>query len=209
MGKAKAGRGSDWEKGFLFLGNHPALDFVNTKPVQDGEAVELLPDFSAVLRWFQAAGLLHPGEARVLQQKWGDSIRARRSVQELQELREKLRAEILVWEAGGPVHHSMIADLNRLMAGHPMKTRVKAGGGTFTTELYFEPNEPADLVAPLAYWAARLLAEVDHTRVRKCDQCVLHFVDISKKGTRRWCSMQMCGNRQKVAAYAARQRQQR
>jgi predicted RNA-binding Zn ribbon-like protein len=43
-------------------------------------------------------------------------------------------------------------------------------------------------------------------RVRKCDQCVLHFYDISKKGTRRWCSTQLCGNRQKVAAYAARRR---
>jgi predicted RNA-binding Zn ribbon-like protein len=47
---------------------------------------------------------------------------------------------------------------------------------------------------------------VDRNRVRKCDQCVLHFHDISKKGTRRWCSMQLCGNRLKVAAYAARQR---
>src|SRR5438309_9482099 len=36
------------------------------------------------------------------------------------------------------------------------------------------------------------------------DQSSLHFHDISKKGTRRWCSMQLCGNRLKVAACAAR-----
>jgi predicted RNA-binding Zn ribbon-like protein len=35
---------------------------------------------------------------------------------------------------------------------------------------------------------------------------VLHFQDTSKKGTRRWCSMRLCGNRHKVAAYADRQR---
>jgi predicted RNA-binding Zn ribbon-like protein len=62
------------------------------------------------------------------------------------------------------------------------------------------------LVSPLAYSAAELFANTDRKRVRKCDQCVLPFHDTSKKGTRRYCSMQMCGNRQKVAAYAARQR---
>jgi predicted RNA-binding Zn ribbon-like protein len=51
-----------------------------------------------------------------------------------------------------------------------------------------------------------LFANIDRRRVRKCDQCVLHFHDTSKKGTRRWCSMQLCGNRLKVASYAARRR---
>ncbi|PYU38741.1 MAG: hypothetical protein DMG54_29400 [Acidobacteria bacterium] len=63
------------------------------------------------------------------------------------------------------------------------------------------------MFAPLAHSAATLFATVDHKRVRKCAQCVLHFYDTSKKGTRRWCSMQLCGNRLKVAAYAARRRQ--
>ena len=51
-----------------------------------------------------------------------------------------------------------------------------------------------------------LFAHVDRNRVRKCGQCVLHFYDTSKKGTRRWCSMQLCGNRLKVVAYPARRR---
>ena len=76
-------------------------------------------------------------------------------------------------------------------------------------ELYFEPRQPEDLLTPLAHSAATLFAHVDRSRVRKCDQCVLYFHDTSKKGTRRWCSMQLCGNRRKVAAYAARQRRRR
>ncbi len=66
--------------------------------------------------------------------------------------------------------------------------------------------EPEDLFAPLAHSAAKLLAEADRNRVRKCGQCILRFYDTSKKGTRRWCSMQLCGNRLKVAAYARRRR---
>ncbi|PYX60939.1 MAG: hypothetical protein DMG76_00995, partial [Acidobacteria bacterium] len=50
---------SDRKDGFLFVGNQLALDFLNTRPVQNGEPSELLPDFSALLRWFQAADLLN------------------------------------------------------------------------------------------------------------------------------------------------------
>ena len=154
----------------------------------------------------QAARLLGSCEAANLQQQWGRSVRARRALEAMRALRERLRKEILAWEGGGAVHHSTVDELNRLMAGHPMRTRLKANGKEPSTELYFEPHNPEDLFAPLGHSAAMLFASVDRNRVRKCDRCVLHFHDTSKKGTRRWCSMQLCGNRLKVAAYAARQR---
>jgi predicted RNA-binding Zn ribbon-like protein len=201
-------RNSDWRDGFLFVGNQLALDFLNTRPVQNGEPMELLPDFSALLRWFQAAELLSAHDVANLKQKWGKSARAQRSVEAVRELREKLRKEILAWEGGAAVHHSTVDELNRLMADHPMRTKLNSSGSASATELWFEPRQPEDLFAPLAHSTATLFANVDRSRVRKCDQCVLHFHDTSKKGTRRWCSMQLCGNRLKVAAYAARQRKQ-
>jgi predicted RNA-binding Zn ribbon-like protein len=199
-------RKSDWKDGFLFLGNQLALDFLNTCPVQNGEAVELLPDFDALLRWFQAADLVSSHEAASLRQQEESSALAQHVVEAMRELRERLRKEILSWERGGTVHHAATGELNRLMAEHPMLTRLKASGSTSTTELWFDPHRPEDLFAPVAHSAAMLFADVDRNRVRKCGQCVLHFYDTSKKGTRRWCSMQLCGNRLKVAAYAARQR---
>jgi predicted RNA-binding Zn ribbon-like protein len=201
-------RNSDWRDGFLFVGNQLALDFLNTRPVQNGEPMELLPDFSALLRWFQAAELLSAHDVANLKQKWGKSARAQRSVEAVRELREKLRKEILAWEGGAAVHHSTVDELNRLMADHPMRTKLNSSGSASATERWFEPRQPEDLFAPLAHSTATLFANVDRSRVRKCEQCVLHFHDTSKKGTRRWCSMQLCGNRLKVAAYAARQRKQ-
>ena len=197
---------SDWRDGFLFLGNQLALDFLNTLPIQNGEPVELLPDISALLRWFQAADLVSARDVANLQHKWGKSAQAQRAVEAVRELREKLRKEVLAWERDGTVHQTAIEQLNRLMADHPMRTRLKTRGSASSMELWFEPRQPEDLLAPLAHSAATLFANVDRSRVRKCDQCVLHFHDTSKKGTRRWCSMQLCGNRLKVAAYAARQR---
>jgi predicted RNA-binding Zn ribbon-like protein len=207
MDPAETIRTSDWKDGFLFVGNQLALDFVNTRPVQNGEPMELLPDYPALLRWFQAASLLTSREVANLQQQWGQSVRARHVLEATRVLRERLRKEILSWEGGSAVHHSTVDKLNRLMAEHPMRTRLKEKGHSPSTELWFEPHQPEDLFAPLAHSAAMLFANVDRNRVRKCYQCVLHFHDTSKKGTRRWCSMQLCGNRLKVAAYAARQRQ--
>ncbi|MGG7306618.1 CGNR zinc finger domain-containing protein [Curtobacterium sp. AB451] len=49
-------------------------------------------------------------------------------------------------------------------------------------------------------------ADGQPTRLSRCsaDDCALVFYDSSRGGTRRWCSMQRCGNRAKVRAHRAR-----
>src|SRR5215470_12501013 len=96
------GAGADgWKDGFLFLGNQLALDFLNTCPIQNGEAVELLVDFDALLRWFRAANLLSSREVASLRQQWRGSDRAQRVVNAMRELRERLRRVVLVKEHSG------------------------------------------------------------------------------------------------------------
>jgi predicted RNA-binding Zn ribbon-like protein len=121
-------------------------------------------------------------------------------------LREKLRKEILKYEAGGDIQKATVEEINKLMASHPMRTRLIVTEEGFRNEAYCDPREPEDLLGPVAYSIAALLADLDRAKIRKCGNCVLHFYDTSKKGTRRWCSMQICGNRAKVATYAARHR---
>ncbi|WP_406117337.1 CGNR zinc finger domain-containing protein [Streptomyces virginiae] len=43
-------------------------------------------------------------------------------------------------------------------------------------------------------------------RIRKCANppCPLHFLDTSRKGQRRWCSMAVCGNRAKARRHRTR-----
>src|SRR5260221_12560164 len=135
----------DWKDGFLFVGNQLALDFVNTRPVQNGEPLELLPDFKALVRWFQAAGLLTAREAAILQEHWGESDRARRTLEAAWDLRERLRKEVLSWELGAAVHRSTVEELNRLMVDHPMRTRLRAARNALATELWFDPRQPEDL----------------------------------------------------------------
>ena len=167
MGKV-AGR-TDWKDGFLFVGNEPVLDFVNTRPVQDGKPMELLKDFGAGLRWFQAAELLRPGEVTSLERQWESTARAQRTTEALRELREDLRNEILSWEHGGAIHGSTIDHLNSLLADHPMRTKLKANGSAPLAELWFEVREPEDLFAPLAHGAASFVHDGrSQTRPQMC-----------------------------------------
>jgi predicted RNA-binding Zn ribbon-like protein len=206
MGQGNTKQNVDWKEGFLFLGNQLTLDLLNTRPAPAGEHVELLSDFSALLQWFQAAELVSPSQAAYLQRHWGKSARAQKTLTAIRELRESLRREILCWERGGAIHPSAMRELNLLMARHPMRSKLKMRASRLVSEMWFEARQPEDLLAPLAHSAATLFANVGCSRVRKCAHCVAHFHDTSKKGTRRWCSMRLCGNRLKVAAYAARKR---
>jgi predicted RNA-binding Zn ribbon-like protein len=205
----RAANRSDWKDGFLFLGNELVLDFLNTRPIQDRKPMELLSDFGAVLRWFQAADLLDSEQVAHFERQWKGTTEAQKATEVMKDLRERWREEILAWEGGRAIRSQTLDELNRVMGMHPMLTRLTKSRTAYSTKLWFEVREPADLLAPLAHSAAALFATGDRKRVRKCANCLLHFHDTSKKGTRRWCSMQLCGNRFKVAAYAVRRRRQR
>lgn len=62
------------------------------------------------------------------------------------------------------------------------------------------------LLATVARDAVDLLTGSFSHRIRTCaaDNCALVFVDTSRPGRRRWCSMERCGNRHKVRTLRAR-----
>ena len=197
---------SDWRNGFLFLGNHLALDFVNTRPAPKGEPVELLTDFPTLLKWFQTAEAIESADAARLSRLDRDSEKVHALATALA-FREKLRRAVLSLEHNNQVPPDIVKEVNRLMASHPVLHRLENDGqGPWSIKQWFRPERPGDLLASLAYAAAQLFTEIDFKRIRQCANCVLHFRDTSKKANRRWCSMRLCGNRFKVAAYAAKHR---
>jgi predicted RNA-binding Zn ribbon-like protein len=196
---------NDWRDGFLFVGNHLLLDFINTRPIMDGEPVELLPDGSALARWLAAAGLVDKRESARLMRCWSTPEFAA-GVQELQEFRERVRETVLKMEQGEHVSPGVLKNLNGLLVNYPDLEQVSPVEAGFERRRHFAPEIPEDAFAPLADGFADLLTTTPVSRIRKCSSCVLHFYDTSKKGTRVWCSMNLCGNRAKVAAYADRQR---
>src|SRR5438874_12444657 len=90
---------NDWHDGFLFVGNHLALDFLNTRPVIDGQPVELLPDCGALARWLAAARLIAKPRSARLKRQWSDS-EFTATLEELWKMRESLRTAVFQVEAG-------------------------------------------------------------------------------------------------------------
>jgi predicted RNA-binding Zn ribbon-like protein len=195
---------AEWVDGFLFVGNQLALDFLNTKPVIGETPTELLVDVAALERWLIAAGVLERARAPA----WRKSTNAEAFLKKLLAFREKLRAEVVRLERGSSISDAFLAELNRLLRDHPCRMAIRGHARKLTLGIAFEPRDPEDAWAPIVASAADLLSGVTADRVRKCESedCVLHFYDTSKKGSRRWCSMNICGNKVKVAAYRKRNR---
>ena len=196
----------EWIDEFLFVGNHLALDFLNTRLVLADGPKELLPDVDALVRWLVASGLLTRPKGKALAKKWKDSPEAAVLLRELLKFRERLRAVVVRQEAGFSVSNAFIAELNSLLKQHPGVIALQREGEKLGLETAFELEKPDDVWAPIAIAVAELLSDVSPARLRKCEACIVHFLDTSKKGSRRWCSMNICGNRIKVAAYQRRKR---
>ena len=198
----------EWVDDFLFVGNQLALDFLNTKPILEGEARELLPNAAALERWLIASGIVTTKKDRASVQGWRDSRQGEVFTQKLIAFRERLRLAVLRLEAGLMPGDTFLAEVNVLLMEYPQRASVSKQGSKVLLNVFFEPRKPEDVWAPIVGATAELLSEVEPSRIRKCESesCIVHFYDTSKKGSRRWCSMNICGNKLKVAAYQRRRR---
>lgn len=200
----------EWRDGHLFVGNQLALDFLNTDLIADGEVVELLPDPKSLAQWAFSAGLIEEREKERLGRAWGRDPLTKRTTKTVKRYRDRLRAAVLSFEQGLGVPAEFLEELNALLRSRPVfRTVTRDGSGSYVQATPFVFQRPDDLLGPLAEATMMLFTAVPSERIRKCEGCPVHFLDISKKGSRRWCSMHLCGNKYKVAAYQQRKRASR
>ena len=196
----------EWIDGFLFVANRPILDLLNTKPVLADGSTELLPDVRALERWLIASGMVTSAKAKATLRSWRNSAEADAFLEQLIAFRERLREAVLRMEHGSAPSDAFLAEVNALLRQHPFSVLLHKREGKVVWETTFELLRPVDLWAPIIDATADILVETERSRLRKCESCVVHFFDTSKKGSRRWCSMNICGNKLKVAAYQKRKR---
>jgi predicted RNA-binding Zn ribbon-like protein len=196
----------EWVDGFLFVANNTVLDLLNTRPVLAQGPTELLPDAQALERWLSASGLVGPAKAKSLMRSRRHSTQAALFLKELIAFRERLRDAVLRLEAGSVPSNEFLAEINRGLVRHPPPTALRKREGHIFREPFFDPQQPSDLWAPILDGTAALLSQPEVHRIRQCEACVVHFFDTSKKNSRRWCSMNICGNKLKVAAYQRKKR---
>jgi predicted RNA-binding Zn ribbon-like protein len=212
---------------FLWLGNHLALDFLNTQPVLRGQPVELLSDADSLIAWGKQAGLLNRPSAARASLRFRNRREAAAWLARAHRLRAALRAIV-----DGPGRHAPPGRQPSGRSAPPRRPALRPADLAVlneclrlpgpTLELARTPkglvrrarvsDDPAAFVLrAVAEAAANLLCDADPALVRRCGnpECVLFFYDESRNHRRRWCSMELCGNRLKVAAHYLRHRAQK
>ncbi|WP_309570113.1 CGNR zinc finger domain-containing protein [Deinococcus sp.] len=183
---------------FLFLGGDISLDLVNTRlhRQQPGGADDLLLTSDDARAWLQAAGLASAEDLAALD---GDSLLygARRLRSALEGLYRPLAIDGV--SQPGPC----LATLNAVLAQARERSELALTPGGYALMRRTEFLGPPDPNVQVAQAAAALLHRLKPHRLRKCENpdCDLLFYDESRNGTRRWCSMQGCGNADKQARY--------
>jgi predicted RNA-binding Zn ribbon-like protein len=151
--------------------------------------LERLAEPSDLERWAKEAGL---------------SSRVRASAQDLldaRRLREVIYEAADAMRGGGHPTSNQRALLNSWAARPALAPQIGADG----TLRWHDSESTHEVLATVAQDAVTAL--VDHRgRLRVCanPECRGLFVDLSRPGTRRWCSMATCGNQAKKATYRAR-----
>jgi predicted RNA-binding Zn ribbon-like protein len=175
-------------------GGAPALNFVDTVDPRIGDDIEdFLPAPASLAAWAEYAGVAR--DVRVT------AAGFRRAI----DLREALyRVFLAVARAERPA----AGDLALVHDEHVQafaSARLVADGDAFRYDVPATAGVDA-ILWPLLESAREVLA-TPH-RVKECpgEDCGWVFLDTSRNGTRRWCSMGSCGSREKMRRYRARVR---
>lgn len=192
----------------LFLGGHPATDFLNTRCSPQGQTIEWIGDGRSFVDWLMAAGLLDGAGATRLQRRFG--LKALDvAAEEARRVREWARGWISRWrEAPGADYGRELAFLNGLLARGSSHREVADAEGGFQLIARNRLDSADELIALVAEQIASLITSEEPALVKQCADpaCTLSFVDRTKSHRRLFCSAAACGNRAKVAAFRERQR---
>jgi predicted RNA-binding Zn ribbon-like protein len=192
----------------VLVGEHLALDFLNSIAKPADVPVDWLQSGRHLIDWLDQAGVFAT-KALAEFQRVHSTRTLDKAADDARDFREWLRAEVRGWLGESAVQMTAreLRPLNDLLAQGKSYQQVDAGPPPSMTTVR-PTNDASQLLQPLAEAAADLLCHQDFTLVRACEGkgCTLIFLDKTKSHQRRWCSMALCGNRAKVAAFRDRQR---
>jgi predicted RNA-binding Zn ribbon-like protein len=164
-------------------------DFVNTRDIEEDRDDLVKPDD---LKEFLKERDLIPARATLSP---ADLERAR-------DVREAIRA-LLAANTGDPLDTVALRKLNRAAEASPMTVRFDEEGSTLLPRQSGIDGALGRIIGTVF----RSMADGTWTRLKACRRhtCQWAFYDASKNGSSRWCSMRVCGNREKAKSFRRRQ----
>ncbi|NJP05179.1 MAG: hypothetical protein HC837_05900 [Chloroflexaceae bacterium] len=195
---------------FMFLGGHPCLDFVNTEMMVQEQRTDLLTNPERLLEWLETTSLVTAETANWVRQGWLDDGSGALVLEQARTLRQMLRTMFDQIIDGTTVDPAIITAINAYLAVQALQLNLVQHAHDFDAEWVLMPREPQHILASIAAITVDLLTAGEQRRIKRCENpsCIRYFYDTTRNHSRRWCSMEQCGNRMKVAAYYRRKRPQ-
>ncbi|MCW9025895.1 MAG: CGNR zinc finger domain-containing protein [Thiovulaceae bacterium] len=182
---------------FLFLGEHSVTDFINTELKPSGKLIDLLQTHTDVKGWFKEAGLI----SNVDKIHLDDSF-----FNELIEYRNLIKKSFFEYLDDKKNLDTLIKKTNEILKQNEVFLQISSIDTEYVQT--FKPNKKnANIfLTTIAIELTKLLSSKEFKYLKRCNnhECVLVFIDTSKNHSRRWCSMEMCGNRSKVNSFNKR-----
>ncbi len=187
------------------------LDFANTADWHAApQPSETLTSYPVLVGWGRRVGLIAEQEEQRLldlaaaQPVAGDGVLADGIA-----LREAIYRLFAVSNGRYMFNQTDLDLLNRWLDDAAAHREIVSVGVDFASAWVMDEAGLEWFLWPLAVSAGRLLLSEERDRVKECEDdrgCGYLFLDTSHNRSRRWCTMESCGNRAKVRRH--RQKQQ-
>lgn len=180
-----------------FIGGHPALDLSNAVfnrlvPEADNELLKSARDIG---NWFKASGLADARQAGAVARIQGEAFMER--VHAVREASARVFGAI----AAGKAPAMEALGFLFFTAASGLSAGDIAAKGARPELILNEWRHPDAVTAFLAMLSIEAYFTLPRERLHACPRCGWLFLDTSRGGKRRWCSMRTCGNREKVSRH--------
>jgi predicted RNA-binding Zn ribbon-like protein len=193
------------------VGGHWIADFINTAPGRDAEPREWLDGYGRLLEWAALTGVFSPAslaEAAALAQ--ADPVEAEAALDRARALREALFVLFEAITRGAAPSEDALAALSAQWRWAVDLSRLRPEGGRLVRSVDDRSAGLDRITAAVALAAVDLLEHGPMERLKLCGghDCAWLFLDTSKNGRRRWCSMATCGNSAKAKRHYRKRREE-
>jgi len=186
------------------VGGALCLDFVNTINSRVNPEHDYLMYYSDLAGWANKVGILPSSHANQLYERANQNIEeadeALKAARDLRELLYRIFSKLV--NGSNPKKEDMVSFVRyygeSISQGQFFKTEKH-----YMTVWRFDQALDA-LLLPIIHSAGELLQSDDLPHVKECPGCGWLFLDTSKNQSRRWCSMNTCGARDKMRRYHKR-----
>lgn len=184
-----------------FDGGRPCLDLMATRSARPPHEWLVTPEH--LRTWLDGSGVLAGADAEALDVtgQWLGPFRA---------LRATLTVLVDAAMSGAAADPEEVDALNAAARAAPVPApqAVRRGDGTLVLGVSAAPTRDTLLAAVARDGVALLTDGPARARLRRCEaaDCSTVYLDTSRGRRRRWCSSEVCGNRERVARHRGARR---